>query len=197
MMTYRPDAPEHMDTNPRNPFNDIKPHDANENSLGFYSEEAMYITEMELDASIYNYNGSISSAVMICREQKDTILINSKIVRYPESYYGTLDKYDSYFRQISFLIQPEDYLEDVSILLPGNRVFIKDQNGVVFNAASAIVVFNEELVSECYHSGTFTVEYNDLSGRDCSFERGRFKLFDTVIEEYSTPINARWKGFIK
>lgn len=195
IITYRPDDPKYMDTNPRNPFSNNKPRNENENSLGFYSDDVMFITEMELDASIYNYNAPLSSAVMICREEKDSIIIYSKIVRYPDSFYGTLDNYDSYFRRIAFFIYPEDIGEDDMIHISGSRIIIKDQNDVSYSANSAVFVFNESLSSGNYHSGAFSVAYNDLDGNECSLESGRFKLYDTIIESYSTSLFERWADF--
>ena len=180
MMTYRQDDPKYMDTNPRNPFNDIKPGDETGNSIGFYCGDIMHISIiMEYGFIVKD---SHQSAFMICNEEKDSLMIYTHLLPYPESYYDTLDNLDHYFDLLAFLVLPEDFGEDGIIRIDGDRVFLRDQTSAFYSVSAVVLQFNEEITSNKYHTGSFVIEYNDLSGNELSLSNGRYKLHDHVVE---------------
>lgn len=179
IITYRPNDPEHFDTYRRNPFNNNPIRSGNENTMGFYSGDVMYVTEMIYDP--YN-SGSLERAGFRCHKEKDSLYISSVILPYPDSFYGNLDSFDKYFNNIAFLIFPkEDSLEDGSIIVPGSRVCLKDQTDAAYSVESAVFTFDKELSSEYYHTGSFEVIYLDSQGFRCKLEGGRLKLYESVF----------------
>lgn len=192
-MDFRPDKPENMDTNRRNPYNDYRPYSEGENSLGFYSGEEMYISIIRNDGLGCPYQ----SAYFQCYSPKDTLYIYADILPYPEWFYGTLDSFDKYFCKIGVLILPDDYSVDgMKARIDGGQVFLMDQESNSYTVLSAEFSFYEDINANSYHTGCFEVTYFDLFGNQCTLSEGRFKLYESVMMIWPKipGLLERWKN---
>ena len=167
------DHPSRQELVSNNPFNDIVPLYDDENSLGFYSGKTMYRQPaLVLPGQLPHTN----CGAYILHDQQDTVFyIYSSVAPYPDSFYGTLDKYDRFFNYIHFTIHPLDYVKGDPIVLNGDQVKLIDQKGDYYNVISARILLDDTL-TENYVSGSFDVTYERASYLKGELTGGRFKM---------------------
>ena len=170
------DHPSRQDQVSNNPFNGIVPLNEGDNSLGFYSGQTMY-----RQPAIFRWQGMRSTTecgayILHLHDQLDTVFyICSSVAPYPDSFYGTLDKYDRFFNYIHFTIHPQDYVKGDPIVLNGSQVILNDQIGNSYKVISARILLDDTL-TENYVSGSFDVTYERASYLKGELTGGRFKM---------------------
>lgn len=160
-----------------NPFNDVKPTNVSQNSLGFYDSAIEYRRPNH-----FIVLGRVEQwTFCIVREPIDSMLIYSSLTVKHDSDYT---KSDHYFKFIAFLLSPDEVSDDV-VRLDGDRVLLIDRKKTEYQVLSATVLFDQP-PTDNYHSGSFSVEYKDLDDKVCSLTGGRFKLIHEVKDSTYT-----------
>ena len=171
------DHPETQATCSHNPFNDVVPGDYRKNSRGFYDNDIMYREPTKYMV----YNTCQNYTHCHCRPPKDTLLIFSAVAPYPDSYYGTLDKYQRFYNLIAFLVVTESIDDQGVVVLPGEQVKLTDQKGDSYRVLSATLSFDCDYLND-YTPGGFEVLYVNRDGSQALLKNGRFKLIHEVDE---------------
>ena len=170
------DHPNKQDLTSHNPFNDLEPSGPYDNSLGFYDRNTTY-RQPTYNPRIFEHPFLVYSK-FLCYPDRDTLLIQSDVLPYPESYNNDLGKYSRYYTEIAFLISKADRGSDGSYILPGSSVMLRDQKANNYNVNSAWIELEDG--KDCT-IGRFEVLFEDSSGNLRSLSGGRFKLKATII----------------